>query len=78
MCKMPETEALVINTGPLLALISGYGDLSLLENIYKRVLVPFEVVLKSKPAVILLLGSRNSRRQAFLKHRRSRFPLSAI
>jgi predicted nucleic acid-binding protein len=24
---MPETESIVINTGPLLALIAGYGDL---------------------------------------------------
>ena len=40
---MPETEELVINTGPLLALIAGIGDLSLLESLYKRVLVSFEV-----------------------------------
>ena len=40
---MPETESIVINTGPLLALIAGYGDLSFLKKIYKRVLVPFEV-----------------------------------
>ncbi len=40
---MPETESLVINTGPLLALTAGYGDLSILEKIYRRVLVPFEV-----------------------------------
>ena len=40
---MPETESIVINTGPLLALIAGYGDLSLLKKMYKRVLVPFEV-----------------------------------
>lgn len=40
---MPETEELVINTGPLLALIAGVGDLSLLKMLYKRVLVPFEV-----------------------------------
>ena len=40
---MPETEELVINTGPLLALIAGVGDLSLLELLYKRVLVSFEV-----------------------------------
>jgi len=26
--KMPETESIVINTGPLLALIAGYGNLS--------------------------------------------------
>lgn len=40
---MPETKELVINTGPLLALIAGIGDLSLLEKLYKRVLVPVEV-----------------------------------
>ncbi|EFK10798.1 conserved hypothetical protein [delta proteobacterium NaphS2] len=40
---MPESKALVINTGPLLALIAGTGDLSLLGQLYKRVLVPFEV-----------------------------------
>ena len=40
---MPETESIVINTGPVLALIAGYGDLSLLKKMYKRVLVPFEV-----------------------------------
>ena len=41
---MPETEELVINTGPLLALIAGVGDLSLLELLYKRVLVPLRVL----------------------------------
>ncbi len=40
---MPETKEIVINTGPLLALISALGDLSFLESLYKRVLVPFEV-----------------------------------
>jgi predicted nucleic acid-binding protein len=40
---MPENKSLVINTGPLLALIAGYGDLSLLEKLYQHVLVPFEV-----------------------------------
>jgi predicted nucleic acid-binding protein len=30
----------------LLALIAGYGDLSFLKKIYKRVLVPFEVCLE--------------------------------
>ena len=40
---MHETEELVINTGPLLAIIAGIGDLSFLDEIYKRVLVSFEV-----------------------------------
>ena len=40
---MHRTEEIVINTGPLLALIAGIGNLSLLERLYKRVFVPFEV-----------------------------------
>jgi len=40
---MPETEEIVINTGPLLAIIAGIGDLTYLEQLYKRILVPFEV-----------------------------------
>jgi predicted nucleic acid-binding protein len=39
---MPETQDLVINTGPILAIIAGLGDLRVLQ-MYRRVLVPFEV-----------------------------------
>ena len=39
---MPES-AIVINTGPILALIAATGDLSLLPTIYTRVIVPREV-----------------------------------
>ncbi len=40
---MHETTEIVINTGPLLAIIAAIGDLSVLEFLYKRVLVSFEV-----------------------------------
>jgi len=40
---MPETERIVMNTGPLLALIAGIGDLSFLESLYAGIHVPFEV-----------------------------------
>ncbi len=40
---MHEAEELVINTGPLLALIAGIGNLTFLDVLYKRVLVSFEV-----------------------------------
>jgi predicted nucleic acid-binding protein len=40
---MPKTGELVVNTGPLLALIAGIGNLSILEPLYKRILVPYEV-----------------------------------
>lgn len=40
---MPSTEQLVINTGPLLAIIAGTGDLEILRSLYKQVTVPYEV-----------------------------------
>ena len=40
---MHKTEELVINTGPILALVAGIGDLSFLDLLYKRVLVSLEV-----------------------------------
>lgn len=39
---MPES-AIVINTGPILALIAAIGDLSMLPMLYSRVIVPREV-----------------------------------
>ncbi len=41
--KMLETRQIVINTGPLLAIIAGLGNLKILNALYKRVVVPFEV-----------------------------------
>jgi predicted nucleic acid-binding protein len=40
---MPKTEIIVINTSPLIALISALGDLTILPFLYQEVLVPFEV-----------------------------------
>ena len=39
---MPEAR-IVINTGPLLALIAALGDLTILKSLYTEVLVPAEV-----------------------------------
>jgi predicted nucleic acid-binding protein len=40
---MPDTEKIVINTGPLIALVAALEDLSVLQSLYNQVLVPFEV-----------------------------------
>lgn len=39
---MPETQEIVINTGPLIAIVAALGGLEVLK-IYKRVCVPLEV-----------------------------------
>jgi predicted nucleic acid-binding protein len=40
---MPEKKVIVINTGPLIALAAATGSLDILQQIYSRVIVPFEV-----------------------------------
>ena len=39
---MPETQEIVINTSPIIALVAGLGGLSILQ-IYEEVWVPFGV-----------------------------------
>ncbi|MFB2837771.1 DUF3368 domain-containing protein [Floridanema evergladense] len=40
---MPNSEKIVINTSPLIALVAALGDLTILQSLYTEVLVPFEV-----------------------------------
>ena len=40
---MPEQDQIVINTGPIIALIAALGDLSMLASLYSRIVVPREV-----------------------------------
>ena len=40
---MPEVKEIVINTGPVIALVAALGDLGVLQSLYSRVLVPYEV-----------------------------------
>jgi len=39
---MPDTTEIVVNTGPIIALVAALGDLDVL-GLYDRVWVPFEV-----------------------------------
>ena len=66
---MPETKELVINTGPLLALIAGIGDLSLLEKLYKRVLVPVEVCQEIEAGGASGFGINEFRKSSFIEKR---------
>ena len=40
---MPDSRHIVINTGPLIALVAGMGDLKVLQHLYDKVHVPIEV-----------------------------------
>jgi len=40
---MHNQKSIVINTGPVIALVAALGDLSILKSLYKDVFVPFEV-----------------------------------
>lgn len=40
---MPELKKIVINTGPILALIAATGNLEILKDLFSEVWVPFEV-----------------------------------
>ena len=40
---MPDSKSLIINTGPIIALIAATGNLDLLEKLYQKVFVTLEV-----------------------------------
>lgn len=40
---MPDLKEIVINTGPLIALVAATGDLTILRGLYSRIVIPFEV-----------------------------------
>jgi predicted nucleic acid-binding protein len=40
---MHDQKSIVINTGPIIALVAALGDLTILKRLYKEVLVPLEV-----------------------------------
>jgi len=55
MLKMRKT--IVINTGPLIALVAGFGDLSILQKIYDRVIVPYEVTKEMLANIVQVKSS---------------------
>ncbi len=43
---MPRPREIVINTGPLIALVAALGDLAILKSLYHKVHVPYEVSME--------------------------------
>jgi predicted nucleic acid-binding protein len=43
MLKMPELKSIVINNGPLIAIVAATGSLDILKGLYASIVVPFEV-----------------------------------
>lgn len=64
---MPEIEDIVINTGPLLSLIAGMGDLSVIEKLYRRALVPLEVCREIESGGASGFGVGEFRRSDFIE-----------
>lgn len=46
MPNMPRPQEIVINTGPLIALVAALGDLTILKSLYHKVHVPHEVSIE--------------------------------
>ena len=43
---MPRPQEIVINTGPIIALVAALDGLAILKSLYRKVHVPYEVGLE--------------------------------
>lgn len=66
---MPETTGLVVNTGPILALVAALGDLTVLQRHYSRVIVPAEVCGELLRRGAPVFAARELEAAAFLEKR---------
>ena len=63
---MPDSKDIVINTGPILALIAALGNLSILHDLYRNVHVPYEVKKELTGHGLLRLGVTEFKSARFL------------
>lgn len=75
---MPNPTRLVINTGPLLALIAAWGDLRLLSQLYHHVIVPAEVRLELEAGGATGFGVREFQAATWLNQRSNPVVLSPL
>lgn len=57
---MPSPDRIVINTGPLIALVAGLGGLGILKELHREGVVPLEVADEIETFAPAALFSRNS------------------
>ena len=63
---MPKERAVVMNTGPILALTAALGDLALLDELFDRVVIPLCVADEILAGGSIGFGVDTFRRAAFL------------
>ena len=73
---MPETSALVINTGPILALVAALGDLKVLQRHYQHVVVPCEVCDELLRSGMTVFAASEFQVATFLDKRQQPTPLA--
>lgn len=73
---MPKTNALVINTGPILALVAALGDLTVLQRHYQHVVVPFEVCNELLQNGTTAFATSEFQAASFLEKRQRPTPLA--
>jgi predicted nucleic acid-binding protein len=73
---MPDRKRIVINTGPILAIISAFDDLAILQKLYRNVLVPLEVCREIEAGGRNSFGVRQFNRASWLTKYTSKQPVS--
>lgn len=75
---MPETNQIVINTGPILALIAATENLSVLNLLYKKVYVTYEVAEEILKGGISNFGVKEYKQATFLDIQTKHLNISPI
>ena len=75
---MPDQKSLVINRGPIIALIAATGDLNLLDKLYDRIFVTHEIINELYYKGDNFFGVKEFKKATFLIHQNKELKLSPI